>query len=114
MPPRDRRKRRLPAKATIAPTIPTVIIEGLPVGGNGVPVGLITMPPFVCVGKDVGMAVAVFSGAVVTIGFVVGVGANVGVTFNGGVGDGVGVGTEVTLGVDVTEGAGGLVCWPAA
>jgi CRISPR/Cas system-associated exonuclease Cas4 (RecB family) len=120
MPPRDRRKRRPPAKVTIAPTIPTVIIEGLPVGGNGASVGLITTPPFVCTceGEGVTVGVAVLNGTAVTIGVAVGVkidvGVGVGVTFKAGVGDGVGLGVKDILGVGVTDGAGGLVCCPAA
>jgi hypothetical protein len=86
-----------------------VIIEGLPVGGNSLFVGLITIPPFVCVCEGEGV-IAVLNGT--TVGVAVGVGVKVGVTFKDGVGDGLGV--KDTPGVGVTDGAGGLVCCPAA
>jgi hypothetical protein len=93
-----------------------VIIDGLPVGGNGVAVGLITRPPLVCVctGDGVAVGVTVLNGTTVGVAVIVGVGVEVGITFGDGVGVGVSVGDNLTLGVGVTEGAGGLVCCPAA
>jgi len=99
-----RSKSSPPAKVSIAPAIPTVTMEELPVGGSSFSVGLTTIPPFVCIceeGEAVGAAV--LNGAGVTVGVAVGVGVKVGVTL------GVGVG----LGVGVKE-AGGLVCCPEA
>jgi hypothetical protein len=89
-----------------------VIIEGFPVGGNGALVGLIITPPFVCVsdreGIIVGVDVAVLNGTMVGVA----VGVSVGIAV--GDGEGVSVGVNDMLGVGVTEGAGGLVCCPAA
>jgi hypothetical protein len=112
--PRDRRKRRPPIKVVTAPTIPSVIIEGLPVAGNSFPVGLTTRPPFVCVwaGKTVGEIV--LKGTVVTVGIMVGTVVTFGTAVGEGLEDMVGLGIGDTLTVGATDGAGGLVCCPAA
>lgn len=100
MPPRVRRKRRPPTKVTTAPTIPAVIIEGLPVGGNGFCVGLIIRPPFVWV--------CVIEGINVMDGITLIVGIEV------TVGEGILVGVNDTVGVGIPETTGGLICCPAA
>lgn len=93
---------------SIAPAIPTVTIEELPVGGNNFPVGLMATPPFVCVcEEDEAVGVTVLNGAGVIVGITVGVGVKVGVTLA------VGIGVVLGLGVGVKE-AGGLVCCPEA
>jgi hypothetical protein len=93
----------------MVPAIPKVTIDGLPVAGSGVLVGLITTPPFVCGGRvGVAVGIGVLNGVTVTVG----VGIKVGVIFTVGVGLGIGVG--FVLGVGVADGAGGLVCCPAA
>ena len=99
-----------------APIIPAVIIDGLPVGGNGVLVGLRIVPPFVCVCVKIGL---IFDAL-----FIIGVGVKItvgeGETFFIGVIFAVGVGVifdfdiGVGVGVGVPEITAGRTCCPAA
>jgi hypothetical protein len=62
-----------------APIIPAGIIDGLPVGGNGVVVGTTVIPPFVCVCINVG--VVVITDVIISVGVGVRVRVNVGEIF---------------------------------